>query len=224
MHISLAVISLGLLGLSRAQKKSIVTDLTFPAIVDPQPIVASVVKADQTETVLHLQCAEGTDETECGAPSITYTHIPPRIVAIEFQGDGEDEEGSVQYSLECKIPGASADCTKIIKSSQPDGGWSTMSSATTQVPTATFITTWRVTITAGLEKLEGVSATPAPSASAGATQTGSATQTDNAPPTTGTNAPSSSTSAGSAAMPLVTAAANWGVVGGAAVAAVALVL
>ncbi|OAX79719.1 hypothetical protein ACJ72_05961, partial [Emergomyces africanus] len=89
MHISLAVVSLGLLGLSSAQK-SIVTEIPFPVPVDQQPVVASVVKADATQTIYALQCAEGTDETECGIPSVSYTRSPPDMIGLGFSDYNED--------------------------------------------------------------------------------------------------------------------------------------
>ncbi|PGH35378.1 hypothetical protein GX50_01716 [[Emmonsia] crescens] len=208
MHFSLVVVSLGLLGLSRAQK-SIVTELSFPGPLGTQPpIVASVVNADPTATVYELRCAEGTDGTECGLNRAILTQAP-NTIGMGFEG--EDEDGPSSYHFECKIQDSSADCTMIHQISQTGKGWSTVSSETTQIPTAGFITPLKVTITAGLEKLQGPSATPAPSSGV-------------APTGTGTNLPTPSTSSGLAAMPLITAAANWGAIGGAAVAVAALVM
>ncbi|EQL34678.1 hypothetical protein BDFG_03396 [Blastomyces dermatitidis ATCC 26199] len=216
MQISLVLGSLGLLGLSRAEK-SIVTELAFPGPVDPQPIVASVVKADPTATVYALECAPGTDDTECGVPGVSYTTSPPNKVAMGFQGYGED--GPASHYLECTIQGPSADCTKVLMVSETGKGFSTSYAESTQIPTSGFITPWKVTITAGLEKLEGATAAPAPSSGASVTPTGSGTE---APPT-GTNAPTTDSSTG-LAMPLATAAANWGAIGGVAMAVAALVV
>ncbi|OJD27693.1 hypothetical protein ACJ73_00902 [Blastomyces percursus] len=216
MQLSLALVSFGLLGLSRAQK-SIVTELAFPGPIDPQPIVASVVKADPTATVYSLECAPGTDDTECGVPGVSYTTSPPNKVAMGFRGYGE--EGPSSHYLECNIQGPSADCTKVLMVSETGKGLSTSYAESTQIPASGFITPWKVTITAGLEKLEGATATPAPSSGASVTPTRSGTE---APPT-GANAPTTDTSTG-LAMPLATAAANWGAIGGAAVAVAALVM
>ncbi|KKZ62472.1 hypothetical protein EMCG_03135 [[Emmonsia] crescens] len=208
MHISLAVVSLGLLGLSRAQK-SIVTELSFPGPLDTQPpVVASVVNADPTATVYELRCVEGTDETECGLNHAILTQAP-NMIGMSFES--RDEDGPSSFHLECKIQGASADCTMIHQISQTGKGWSTVSSEAAQIPTAGFVTPLKVTITAGLEKLQGPSATPAPSSGV-------------APTGTGTNPPTTNTSSGLATMPLITAAANWGAIGGAAVAVAALVM
>ncbi|OJD18486.1 hypothetical protein AJ78_01475 [Emergomyces pasteurianus Ep9510] len=217
MHISLAVVSLGLFGLSHAQK-SMVTVLPFPGPVEQQPVVASVIKADPTKTIYALQCAEGTDDTtECFVPSMTYTRSPPDMVGVDVPGYEEDDRSRLQ--IDCKLQGASALCTVVFKVSQEGKSWVTLNSETTPVPTSGFITPWTVTITAGLEKLEGATATPAPPSGV---ETG-ATQTGNAPPT-GTNVPTTKPSIGVAAMPLVSAAANWGAIGGAAVAVAALVI
>ncbi|PGH02821.1 hypothetical protein GX51_04433 [Blastomyces parvus] len=218
MQISLALVSLGLLGLSRAQK-SIVTELAFPGPVDQQPIVASVVIASATVTIYALECAPGTDDTECGVPGVSYTTWPgpPNAVAMGFQGYGED--GPASHSLECTIQGPSADCTKLLLATQTGKGWSTVDVASTQIPTSGFITPWKVTITAGLEKLEGATAAPAPSSGASVAPTASGTEAQ----PTGTNPPTTNSSTG-LAMPLATAAANWGAIGGAAVAVAALVM
>ncbi|SMQ54683.1 unnamed protein product [Zymoseptoria tritici ST99CH_3D7] len=65
------------------------TILTIPFYgYDDQSIVASVVSADSTATILHLNCPPGTDQNDCGLfPSQTLT-IGPSTYHMDLAGDG----------------------------------------------------------------------------------------------------------------------------------------
>ncbi|KAG5300512.1 hypothetical protein I7I48_00241 [Histoplasma ohiense] len=207
LQITLAMAALGLFGLTQAQK-SIVTELSFPGPSSQRQLVASVVKVDPTATVFDLKCAPGADKTKCSIDGdISYTKMPPSL-AMRYDGEGND--GPVRYSMECKIEAASADCTNLVLVSETGKGMVTKLSSSTHIPTAGYIVPLKVTITGGLEKLKGATATPAPTGGASVSPTG-------------TNAPTTDSSSG-LAMPLATHAANWGAIGGAAVAVAAFVL
>jgi hypothetical protein len=66
--------------------QSIVLTIPFYGY-DTQPIDASVVSVDSTATILHLECAPGTDSNDCGLfPSQTLT-IGPSTYHMDTSGD-----------------------------------------------------------------------------------------------------------------------------------------
>ncbi|EEH34284.1 hypothetical protein PAAG_05334 [Paracoccidioides lutzii Pb01] len=227
MHIHLALVSVCLFGLSSAQQ-SIVTKLTFPGSVDSQKIEASVVKADSSATVYWLNCPKRPDSTECVLPGVNLKQ-GRNEVGLDYSAPGH-EGGMVSFRLECQLQTSLIDCARLQLTSDDGKSWATLVSTDIVIPT-TFFASLDVTITAGLEKLKGAAtATPVPTTSAESptgTGAGKAAPTGTSAAATtsesgGKAAPSSSR--GHAVMPLATAAASWGVIGGAAMAVAVLAM
>ncbi|ODH53341.1 hypothetical protein GX48_00537 [Paracoccidioides brasiliensis] len=238
MHIHLALVSLCLFGLSSAQQSS-VTKLNLPrSIVDSQKIEASVVKADSSSTVYWLNCPKRADSSECFLPGVNLKQARNEI-GLDYSAPGY-EGGMMSFRLECQLQTAFIDCARLQLTSSDGKDWATVVSTDIVFP-ATLFASIDVTITAGLEKLKGAAtATPVPTTSAesptgtgagaggaGAGGAGRAAPTGTSAAATagesgGKAAPSSSQ--GHAAMPLATAAASWGVIGGAAMAVAALAM
>ncbi|PGH15903.1 hypothetical protein AJ79_02070 [Helicocarpus griseus UAMH5409] len=215
MHVILILASLCLIGLSRAQETS-VTQLKLPRPMVFQTIVASVVEVDAAATIFALDCPKRSDSTECLVTGLSFTDSPNEIKGGITTSD---KEGMLSYHLGCKIQTALADCSNIHYRSMTGTGWVTLGETRSRLPVDEFIGTAVVTITAGLEKLK-----ESPKAT---TPTIPVPTTGAAPTTTDAAATSTATtkvSSGGAAIPMITAAANWGIIGSAAVAAAGLVV
>ncbi|EEH50597.1 uncharacterized protein PADG_06677 [Paracoccidioides brasiliensis Pb18] len=233
MHIHLALVSLCLFGLSSAQQSS-VTKLNLPrSIVDSQKIEASVVKADSSSTVYWLNCPKRADSSECFLPGVNLKQARNEI-GLDYSAPGY-EGGMMSFRLECQLQTAFIDCARLQLTSSDGKDWATVVSTDIVFP-ATLFASIDVTITAGLEKLKGAAtATPVPTTSAeSSTGTGAGAGGAGRAAPTGTSAAATagesggkaapSSSQGHAAMPLATAAASWGVIGGAAMAVAALAM
>lgn len=141
---------------------SLVTSLLLPGY-DAQNIVASVIGADATATTYLLNCPPGTDSNDCGTYNQSLTLGP---WASQTPVSGQPTTGAFdmyitmdydepwEFSLHCEMTRTVAqECTSINIGGNNDG-----------TPTATIggeeLTDFEfayspITITAGLEKLEG---------------------------------------------------------------------
>ncbi|KAK2813745.1 hypothetical protein FQN50_000143 [Emmonsiellopsis sp. PD_5] len=227
MHISIPLVSLGLVGLSHAAEKSIVTELTFPMLMDEQPLVGSVMQADPTATTYLISCREGTQDVDCGVPSpgLTLTQAGETIGFEVTMTETSKTMSALQVMKNiCEIHDKQATCTAFRAQGTASDDLSSIKPETTTFPVTMYISNLDVTLTAGLEKI--AAETSAPSTRLSPTETVSETGTTTPAPT-GSDSPNTTTttsSTGGAALAMITGAANWGVIGGAAVAAAAIAL
>ncbi|KAK2742632.1 hypothetical protein FQN55_007751 [Onygenales sp. PD_40] len=225
MHISISLVSLGLVGLSHAARKSIVTELTFPMQMDAQPLVGSVMQADPTATTYLVSCREGTQDVDCGVPSpgLTLTQAGETI-GFEATISESSKTMTVLQVMKnvCEIHDEQATCTAFRAQGSASDDLSSIEPETTSFPATMYISNLDVTLTAGLEKI--AAETSAPSTGSSPTETVSQTGTPCPAPTGGDGGPSTTSSTGGAALAMITGAANWGVIGGAAMAAAAMAL
>ncbi|KAK4157343.1 hypothetical protein C8A00DRAFT_29771 [Chaetomidium leptoderma] len=187
-------------GLAAAQSTSVVTILM--PMADPQSIEASVVSAGPTATSYHITCPTGFSPGDCGlGDGIDLLYGPSTMAyTMTFPGEGAAETAMAS----CKLDAAKqiADCSAVLIL-----GTSTSTVAESLTSYSSFMLP--VTITAGLEKLSGVTS----SAPTGASTTSSTAPVPTDAASSGTPPdPASSSSTGG--MPRVTQ--NAAIVGAAA--------
>ncbi|KJY01596.1 hypothetical protein TI39_contig285g00016 [Zymoseptoria brevis] len=186
------------------------TILTIPFYgYDDQSIVASIVSADSTATILHLNCPPGTDQNDCGLfPSQTLT-IGPSTYHMDLSGDGFTGTQECMSTSIC------------VESNEGEGA--NFSGVSTTTYTAEELESMPVTVTAGASLLgrSGAAATTSGASEEELSSSATAeltTLTGGRPQETGTSSSSGSMSSTSSADPQATetggAAANVGLLGG----------
>lgn len=213
-------------GLSVAQS----TISLFIPGADPQPLVGSIVASDATATTYALECAPGTDGSDCGFPGVFTLTEGPSTAVYTLGGDIEaDSSTVVAFSgyIDCSLGSSSAVCVESFTGT--DANFPGMSTETltgtdfsympvvlTDAPLNTGAAAAPSSTTAAPTASSTGSAKESTSASAsnsGATKTSSGTaQTQGA-------SSSQSTSASTGGVPVITGNAKW-VLGGAALAAI----
>lgn len=153
-----------------------------------QNLVASVISAAPEATSYFVNCAPGTDGSDCGfGPGVTFVNGPSTF-ALHVT-----ESGAFSMDVDCKISSKVADCAQT--NAGPEANDPGIMTGVVSDFTSSLVP---VTITAGLEKLSaGDSATATAtgsSASGTAEPTGSAAS---GPSETGSSATGTSTSASS---------------------------
>jgi len=215
-------------GFSFAQSTTI--SLFVPG-ADTQPLVGSVIGSDKDATTYALQCAPGTDGSDCGFPGVFTLTEGPSTAVYAISEDIEASGGSTILAftalIDCSLAGSSAVCTESYGGQEAnDPGQST------ETLTGTDFTYMPVVITAGSLNTNApaapssTTAVPTASSTGGAdssSQTGSSTGPTQSVSGTAQSGSSSakSTSASTGGMPTVTGHKGW-VVGGAALAAALL--
>ncbi|KAF2234063.1 hypothetical protein EV356DRAFT_178086 [Viridothelium virens] len=214
----LATISLLSLLASYAAAQTTTTSIFFGGLADNSDpddtffstVVASVVSADATATVLAVNCASSSNDTnnadECGGPDVTITANPTLFViqsTIFASSETPSATGALTMSTRCELQGTTTGtCTwyeggdaEAFGDDQSD----LMTAPLTQELSATDISFTPITITAGVEKLAAASGSSTSSGSSSASSTA-------APGSTG--ASSSGASATKGSDPSVTATAS----------------
>lgn len=161
-------------------------------------IVASVLSVGPEATSYFVNCAPGTDGSDCGfGPGVTFVNGPSTFAAHVT------ESGAFTMDTECKVTSEVADCVQTLAG--PEANDPGITSGVVNDFTSSLLP---VTITAGLDKIlagdsataSGSSATsataePTGSAASGPSATGSSSQTATE---TSTSASSTSTSSSAA--------------------------
>ncbi|KAL9088035.1 MAG: hypothetical protein Q9165_006376 [Trypethelium subeluteriae] len=228
------MLSISLLTLlaSHAAAQTTTTSIFFGGIADNSDpdntffstVVASVVSADPTATVLAVNCASppsdndndnsnndggDSDGDACGGPDVTITANPSLFVlqsTIYASSDTPSATGALTMSTRCELSGtAAATCTWYEGGDAAafgDDSSDLMSAPYTQVLNATDISFTPITITAGMEKL--VAASSSSSDSSTSSGSGSASSTA-APGSTGASSSGASATKGSGSSVTATA-------------------
>ena len=140
----------GLFAMANAQSAAApITTSLLVAGADKQPLAASVIGADRTATTYSINCPPGTDSNECGmGPGMTVTQFGTTAYA------GLMSDPSFTYSWSCQLAGTTA-ATCV----QSAGGQSAnFPGVETTTLSASEISLFPVTITAGQTKLAAATA------------------------------------------------------------------
>ncbi|KAL2287020.1 hypothetical protein FJTKL_06045 [Diaporthe vaccinii] len=161
-------------------------------------IVASVISAAPDATSYYVNCAPGTDGSDCGfGPGVTFVDGGSSVGLHVTDGD------AFTMDAECRITSDSADCTQTVAGPEANSP-GIMISAFSGI-SDTFLP---VTITAGLEKItaaETATATGSSATSGTAEPSGSAAS---GPSKTGISASSSATGTGASGSAATSTASN----------------
>ena len=143
----------GLFAMANAQSAAApITTSLLVAGADKQPLAGSVIGADRTATTYSINCPPGTDSNECGmGPGMTVTQFGTTAYA------GIMSDPSFTYSWSCQLAGTTA-ATCV----QSAGGQSAnFPGVETTTLSASEISLFPVTITAGQTKLAAATAASA---------------------------------------------------------------
>ncbi|TAQ90667.1 hypothetical protein B7494_g968 [Chlorociboria aeruginascens] len=197
---------LAMAGLILAQT-SVVT--LYVPDADPQPLVASIIGSDATATTYALQCAPGTDGSDCGFDGVVTLTEGPSTAQYTFPAELGDD-GSVAFTgyMDCSLAGTvSAVCIESAGGSDVN-----FPGITTNTYTGTDQPYIPVTITAAAVGSASTSAAASVTSTSAASNTGSATgvgSTSGASSTsTGTTSTSGSGSSSAAAQTTSSKAAS----------------
>lgn len=226
---TISIFGLALAGLSSAQTSTI--SLYIPG-ADTQPLVGSVIGSDSAATTFALQCAPGTDATDCGFPGVFTLTEGPATAAYTFLAE-TGIDGTIAFTgyFDCSLAGTtSAVCAESFGGTEANDPGSS-----TETFSGSDFTYMPVTITGSAAVSSSSSSVakggPTPH-STGSTSTGTSKSTSvsgtggttSSPKSTGTGtgtgagAVSQSSSSSTGGMPAITGNAKWVLGGGAAVA------
>ncbi|KAH6607682.1 hypothetical protein Trco_003995 [Trichoderma cornu-damae] len=208
---SLALLAVSSAALAAAQSTTVVPILL--PYLDPQPLVASVVAADNTATTYAYGCKPGTPDDECGLAGTTQTVTQGPSTWVYSMSTPGDEDGTVIQGGNCKLNSAANVASCTLWFTQTELGSVSSTSVAHSGPYLDL--QLPVTVTAGLDKLgaapsgatstggstpaatsSGASETAKTSASTGAATTTLAKQTTGTGTGIGTSTSTASTTAG----------------------------
>lgn len=185
--LSLKVAILAVLPLIHAQSSQI---FLYLLDTDPQELVASVITANPTTTEYLLTCPSSVDDSDCG-------YRPPVTIGQHGSVYGASltaEDFTMSY--ECTVYTGSASSAVCVES---DGGSAAnFPGVSTETLNGTDVAFYPVTITAGLEKLSGVSASATSSGTGAKTGSGTGSKATSTATSSGSVVTLSGTSSGSA--------------------------
>jgi len=176
---SISVFGLAMASLAFAQT-SIVT-LYIPG-ADVQPLDASIIGSDATATTYAIQCAPGTDSSDCGLPGVITLTEGPKTAAYTMPAE-PDASGGVAFTgfMDCSLAGTtSAVCVESFGGNEANSpGSSTVTYTGTDQPymPVTITAGAAAKATAGNSPGSTVPPTTSRLSSTTATNTGSASRT-----------------------------------------------
>ncbi|KAJ9658692.1 hypothetical protein H2198_003570 [Neophaeococcomyces mojaviensis] len=191
-----------------AQASTTVTNIFIP-FADQQPLDASIIAESNNVATLAVQCAPGTDSSDCGFPEPITLTVGPSTFHYSPSG-----VYNILGELDCKVTGtteASCIATQGVYdtaslATATDSDWVTKpastSTTTSGVLTGSELFFVSVTVTAGLEKATGAASeiTGAGTTATGKTS-GSITVSGSTTRISGGNAGSSTTGSSSSVIP-----------------------